>query len=322
MATYPTGLSALNNPNGSTSMADPAFLHADQHSQANDEIDAIEAELGTDPSAGHATVKDRLNAMDNNLYAFTPVGVVFPYAGSTAPANFLLCAGQVVSRTTYASLFAVVGTSFNTGGEAATDFRLPDLRGRVPVGMDNMGGTDAGRVSSGNAVGTAGGAESVVLTELHLPSHTHTINHGHGHGIAVTAMSGNTGDDSPDHGHTVPDHAHSAYTYGGNGAHNHGVLATPRSNYQLGNSSAGMYAASYTYNTTDAGAHEHNVGVNGSGNIGSWGATVRHQHSMSHGHSISGGVTDFNGSSGGTGGGTGFSLMQPYLTMTYIIKYI
>jgi len=52
----------------------------------------------------------------------------------TPPQGWLLCDGSAVSRTTYAGLFAVLGTTFNHGGEAGTDFRLPDRRGRVALG--------------------------------------------------------------------------------------------------------------------------------------------------------------------------------------------
>lgn len=67
-----------------------------------------------------------------------PSGVVLPFAGSTAPSGWLLCFGQAVSRTTYASLFAAIGTAFGVG-DGSTTFNLPDMRGRVPGGKDDMG---------------------------------------------------------------------------------------------------------------------------------------------------------------------------------------
>src|SRR5689334_21938639 len=78
--------------------------------------------------------------------AVMPVGGVAPYAGSTAPTGWLFCFGQNVSRTTYASLFAAIGTTFGAG-DGSTTFSLPDLRGRTPFGKDNMGGTAANRVT-------------------------------------------------------------------------------------------------------------------------------------------------------------------------------
>jgi len=121
-----------------------------------------------------------------------PAGTILDFAGTAAPSGFLFAAGQVVSRTTYAALFAALGTAYNTGGEAATDFRLPDLRGRVVAGVDNMGGTAASRLTSGgsgingSAIGSAGGAQTVTLTAAQIPAHSHTATTnstgGHSHG--------------------------------------------------------------------------------------------------------------------------------------------
>lgn len=66
--------------------------------------------------------------------AVNPVGMVAPYAGSTAPDYWLLCDGSAVSRTTYANLFAVIGSTFGAG-DGSTTFNLPDLRGRTPIGV-------------------------------------------------------------------------------------------------------------------------------------------------------------------------------------------
>lgn len=119
-----------------------------------------------------------------NLSSGFPVGTVTPFAGATAPVGWLLCAGQTVSRTTYAALFAAIGTGYNTGGEAGTVFRLPDLRGRVPAGVDNMGGAAASRLDWANTPGTAGGEQKHLLTaaESGVPPHAHPITDpGHTH---------------------------------------------------------------------------------------------------------------------------------------------
>ena len=108
-----------------------------------------------------------------------PVGSVIDYAGSTAPTGFLLCYGQAISRSTYAELFAVIGTTYGVG-DGSTTFSLPDARGRVSAGKDDMGGTAAGRLTNeasgvtGTTLGASGGAQSVTLTEAQMPSHTHT----------------------------------------------------------------------------------------------------------------------------------------------------
>jgi len=62
-----------------------------------------------------------------------PAGVIFAFGGSSAPAGFLLCDGSAVSRTTYAVLFAAIGTIYGIGN-GSTTFNLPDMRGSVPIG--------------------------------------------------------------------------------------------------------------------------------------------------------------------------------------------
>jgi microcystin-dependent protein len=107
-----------------------------------------------------------------------PVASVIPYAGTSAPTGWLLCFGQAISRATYAALFAVVGTTYGSG-DGSTTFNLPDLRGRVVAGEDDMGGTSANRLTGlsggvdGDILGAAGGAETHTLTTAELASHSH-----------------------------------------------------------------------------------------------------------------------------------------------------
>ena len=72
------------------------------------------------------------------LYADAPVGTIMPYGGATVPSGYLLCNGQVVSRTTYAALFAAIGTTYGTG-DGSTTFNVPDLRGKFAEGTPNGG---------------------------------------------------------------------------------------------------------------------------------------------------------------------------------------
>jgi microcystin-dependent protein len=89
-------------------------------------------------------------------------GMIVSDAGSTAPAGYLQCFGQAISRTNYPGLFAVIGTTYGAG-DGSTTFNLPDLRGNVVAGKDNMGGTSANRLSSqlsSTTLGATGGAQS------------------------------------------------------------------------------------------------------------------------------------------------------------------
>src|SRR5262249_11927993 len=72
-------------------------------------------------------------------------GTIVDFAGATAPAGTLLCYGQQISRTTYAGLFAALGT-VHGAGDGSTTFNLPDLRGRVTAGKSDMGGADVGNI--------------------------------------------------------------------------------------------------------------------------------------------------------------------------------
>jgi microcystin-dependent protein len=105
-----------------------------------------------------------------------PVGGLMPYLGTTAPNSaFALPFGQAISRTTYASLFSLIGTTFGSG-DGSTTFNIIDLRGRLPIGQDNMGGSAANRVTTagssidGTTVGAAGGAQNTTLSQAQLPN--------------------------------------------------------------------------------------------------------------------------------------------------------
>lgn len=130
----------------------------------------------------------------------TPVGTIIPYGGSTLPAGYLWAAGGTASRTAYAELFAVYGTTYGAG-DGSTTFGLPDWRGRTPFGKDDMGGTAANRLTStfgidGATLGATGGAQSTTLITANLPAHNHTAtvtDPGHAHEQTVTSDGGFTG---------------------------------------------------------------------------------------------------------------------------------
>jgi microcystin-dependent protein len=110
-------------------------------------------------------------------------GTILDFAGAAAPTGWLLCYGQAVSRTTYAPLFAAIGTTYGAG-DGSTTFNLPDCRGRVHAGKDNMGGTAASRLTNsgtgnpgvdGSTLGATGGVDRVGLAAANLPAHAHTF---------------------------------------------------------------------------------------------------------------------------------------------------
>ncbi len=114
------------------------------------------------------------------LQGYLPSGIIMDYAGTSAPAGWLFAAGQAVSRSTYATLFGVLGTRYGSG-DGSTTFNLPDLRGRVTAGKDDMNGTAANRLTSGGAgiagttLGASGGAQTHTLTTAQMPNHGHSV---------------------------------------------------------------------------------------------------------------------------------------------------
>jgi microcystin-dependent protein len=155
-------------------------------------------------TAGGLTPNDSLlNQMTSSLDGLVgarvaPTGIIVPFAGAAAPTGWLLCYGQAVSRTTYATLFGVTSTTYGVG-DGSTTFNVPDLRGRVIAGKDDMGGVAATRLTSATitggalTLGKAGGEERHQLTITELANHNHSLTDpGHVHALdrANIAASG------------------------------------------------------------------------------------------------------------------------------------
>jgi microcystin-dependent protein len=120
-----------------------------------------------------AVTADKLDSAATSV--LMPIGVIMPYAGASAPTGYLFCDGDAVSRATYSDLFGIIGVTYGAG-DGSTTFALPDLRGRVIAGQDNMGGgTSANNLTDAQAdqLGGTLGNETHTLTTTELPAHTH-----------------------------------------------------------------------------------------------------------------------------------------------------
>lgn len=98
-----------------------------------------------------------------------PIGAVVSYAGLNAPTGWLICDGRAISRTIYANLFAIIGTQYGAG-DGSTTFNIPNLKGKVVVGLD-------GNDTDFNTIGKTGGEKKHILTVDEIPSHKHTENY-------------------------------------------------------------------------------------------------------------------------------------------------
>jgi len=108
-----------------------------------------------------------------------PSGTIVPWSDSSIPSGFLECAGAAVSRSTYATLFGIIGTTYGSG-DGSTTFNVPDLQDNVAVsksGTKNLGST--GGANTVSSTGNVGGATAnATLAEAQLASHGHGISGG------------------------------------------------------------------------------------------------------------------------------------------------
>lgn len=148
-----------------------------------------------------------------------PTASIMPYAGSSAPTGYLLCDGAAISRSTYSTLFGVLATTYGAGDGSST-FNIPDLRGRVIAGQDDMGGASANRLTGltggvdGDVLGGSGGAETHTLSTAEMPAHTHNLPTDSGGALNIQSLFATAGSDQGYDGSV------DSATKGGGGAHN------------------------------------------------------------------------------------------------------
>lgn len=281
MATnFPASLDTLTNPSGSNTLSSPS--HASQHGNANDAIEAIQAKVGVDNSAV-------ATSLDYKVRVWNPTGEISMWATGSAPTGWLICDGSAISRTTYAALFAVIGTVYGAG-DGSTTFNLPNLKGRVVVGRDSA---DA----DWDTLGETRGSKTHTLTISEMPVHSHTQN-AHNHSQVA-------------HNHSQNAHNHVIYmSTSSAGSHSH--------TYSWDNVSGGTRASGSSYtivtssldtdNTSTAGSHTHDV-------IGySIDATASNIETTAT--NVEATATNNN-----TGSGVAHNNIQPSIVLNFIIRH-
>jgi microcystin-dependent protein len=178
-------------------IADGTIVNADINASAG--IDWTKLAISSTVSSTELGYLDGVTSLiQTQIDNLIPKATVTPFAGSSAPTGWLVCDGSSKSTTSnpeYAALYAVIGTTY--GGTGASDFKLPDLRGRTPIGV----GTGTGL--SARTLASTVGAET-------LPAHAHSISHSHS-ASASTSVSGG-------------DHAHGLNMwYSGTASHDHAI---------------------------------------------------------------------------------------------------
>ncbi len=141
-----------------------------------------------------------------------PPGVICMWSTAVAPNGFLLCRGQAVSRTTYARLYAVIGTTYGAGN-GSTTFNVPNLQGRVPVGQDST-------QTEFDVLGETGGAKTHTLTIPEMPYHNHGTGAPSGGNIGYGEASGGPLMYTVGYGPTRPNTEPATGTTGENQPHN------------------------------------------------------------------------------------------------------
>lgn len=215
-----------------------------------------------------------------------PIGTVLPFASVKPPYNYLICDGSEVNRTKYRELFTIIGTRFGSGDNSST-FNLPDLRLRFPIGA-----TGSNIYSN---CGSTGGSSTKIIEISHMPSHSHT-------GIV---------DASGTHNHDI--------TIDNGGLHNHDQVTR---NDDFNNSGGGTSAGAEGYIITN-GISSTLPSYPQSDSAGSvtWPSTIQsdglHSHTASIGNN---GEHTHNFTTQLTGGGSPLNVMNPYVSLVYIIK--
>ena len=287
----PASTTSVTLGKNSTNAIVPSTGHGqDRHTGESVELNAKVTGVGYRSGSTSSSTAKSVGAMYAGI-----TGEIKMFGGQYEPEGWVFCDGSAYdggSSTAYKNLYDVITTTYGNGGGGSNMFNVPDMRGRVPAGMDDMdsaqglaangsgsagdGGGDAARLTTGT-LGATGGDESATIAEANLPTHTHTIDHGHGHNITVTNTA-------------VTVNKPTGLSFGNSDSNVSGSIVTSRDS-PINNS-----------NRTPQGGWTQTGSLNSS--------------------ATSGGVTSLSGGNSGNGGfaNSAMNNLQPYLCVNYIIK--
>jgi len=261
--------------------------------------------LATNPTVDNqAATKAYVDSLAGGGGGAAPTGIISMFGGATPPTGWLFCDGSVVSRATYATLFAVIGAAYGAG-DGSTTFGLPDLRGRFAIGK-------ASTPAKIDTLGKTGGA----LDHVHSgPNHSHASpagGHTHGQNAHVHDL-GNSVTGSINGGvSTSSDGAHSHNRQPFNtSADSHAHSFSDSDSFSTGGASSvvgslGIGGGSTTSAASTGHSHSGSVSISGNTSSDSHSHTVPEFNTASvgnHSHTMTGHHHDL-GSSVSSGGGT------------------
>lgn len=261
----------------------------------------------------------------DKISGIIPVGTIWQYGGSSAPAGWLICDGSEISQSTYADLYAIIGTSF--GDPGGGNFNLPNFADKFPkgVGTQSLGATGGTCCVSDHlhCVTSNVSSNSFTIQSCNLPTHTH----GYGN------LSGCFAKSSFSHYHTAD-----GTLCASNDSHNHtnggtvwasvlgigsGYLVDP-SNTSAGAGQVGIADGNRSLSgTTNSDTHSHNV----TGNTSTCNFSGNQTVSMSSGSTSDGGFVNasitpnLNNTTENSTSEGGHDNQPPFAVVNFIIKY-